>query len=121
MEMSFLFWIHLYDSIDRGILFTKVFNFFISGLMYKAMLALYDGVRCSVRINGKLTEWFNVNCGLKQGCSLSRVLFNLYINDLIAKINSLDHGIDIDWEKIGMIMRMILFYSQKTKRNYSKC
>ena len=70
-----------YDSIDRGILFTKVLNFGISRLMYKALLALYDGVRCSVGINGKLTEWVSVNCGLKQGCSLSSILFNLYIND----------------------------------------
>ena len=67
--------------IDRGILFAKLLNFGISGLMYKALLALYDVVRCSVRINGKLTELFNVNCGLMQGCSLSSILFNLYIND----------------------------------------
>ena len=101
---AFIDFTKAYDSIDRGILFTKVLNFGISGLMYKALLALYDGVRCSVRINGKLTEWFNVNCGLKQGCSLSSILFNLYINDLIAKINSLDRGIDIDGEKIGILV-----------------
>ena len=47
-------------------LFEKVLNFGINGLTYKALLASYDGVRCSVRINGKLTEWFDVNCGLKQ-------------------------------------------------------
>ena len=88
-----------YDSIDRGILFTKLSNLGISGLMYKALLSIYDNVRCSVRINGKLTEWFDVNCGLKQGCSLSNILFNLYINDLIVKINSLDIGIDIGGEK----------------------
>ena len=72
---------HMIKYIDRGILFTKLLKFGISGLMYKALLALYDGVRCSVRINGKLTELFNVNCGLMQGCSLSSILFNLYIND----------------------------------------
>ena len=72
--------------------------------MYTALLALYDGVLCSVRINGKFTEWFNVNYGLKQGCSLSSILFNLYINDLIVKINSLDRGIDIDGEKIGILV-----------------
>ena len=71
--------------------------------MYKALLSIYDNVRCSVRINGKLTEWFDVNCGLKQGCSLSSILFNLYINDLIVKINSLDIGIDIGGEKVGIL------------------
>ena len=56
-----------------------------------------------VRINGKLTEWFNVGCGLKQGCSLSSILFNFYINDLVIKINSLDIGIEIDGEKVGIL------------------
>ena len=91
-----------YDSIDRGILFTKLSNLGISGLMYKALLSIYDNVRCSVRINGKLTKWFDVSCGLKQGCSLSSILFNLYINDLIIKINSFDIGIEINGEKVGI-------------------
>ena len=92
-----------YDSIDRGVLFTKLSNLGISGLMYKALLSIYDNVRCSVRINGKLTEWFDVRCGLKQGCSLSSILFNLYINDLILKINSLDIGIEVNGEKVGIL------------------
>ena len=92
-----------YDSIDRGILFAKLSNLGISGLMYNALLSINDNVRCSVRINGKLTELFNVSCGLKQGCSLSSILFNLYINDLIIKINSLDIGIEIDGENVGIL------------------
>ena len=71
--------------------------------MYKALLSIYDNVRCSVRINGKLTEWFDVNCDLKQGCSLSSMLFNLYIIDLIVNIDSLDIGIDIGGEKVGIL------------------
>ena len=61
-------------------------------------------VQCSVRVNGRLTEWFKVGCGLKQGCSLSSMLFNLYINDLIENINALNMGIDIDGQKIGMLV-----------------
>ena len=91
-----------YDSKDRGILFTKLSKLGSSGFMYKALLSIFDYVRCSVRINGKLTEWFDVDCGLKQGCSLSSILF-LYINDLIVKINSLDIGIDIGGEKVGIL------------------
>ena len=72
--------------------------------MYKALLSIYDNVRCSVRINGKLTEWFVVSCGLKQGCSLSSILFNLYINDSILKMNSLDIDIEINGEKLGILV-----------------
>lgn len=93
-----------YDSINRNLLFGKLADLGISGLMYKVLTAIYDNVRCSVRINGRFTEWFDVNCGLKQGCSLSSMLFNLYINDLITRINRLNKGIDIDGEKVGILV-----------------
>jgi hypothetical protein len=46
-----------------------------------------------------MTEWFNVNSGLKQGCVLSPVLFNIFINSLVTDIKALDIGIDIESEK----------------------
>ena len=101
--VAFIDFTKAYDSINRGILFTKLSDLGISGLMYKALLAIYDNVRCAVRINGSLTEWFDVTCGLKQGCSLSSILFNLYINDLITRINSLGTGIDINGGKVSIL------------------
>ena len=41
---------------------------------------------------------------MKQGCSLSPVCFNLYINDLALKINALDKGIKIDDESISILL-----------------
>ena len=90
-----------YDSINRNLLFEKMRRLGINGSMYKALIAIYDNIRCSVRLNGLYTEWFDVKCGLKQGCSLSSVLFNLYINDLIQGITDLNVGIEIDGQKIG--------------------
>ena len=52
-----------YDSIDRGILFRKLSDLGISGNMYKAIVSLYDEVKCCVRINCFHTEWFEVKCG----------------------------------------------------------
>ena len=68
--------------------------------MYRALISIYDNVWCSVRLNGLNTEWFEVKCGLKQGCALSSILFNLYINDLIRRINELNVGIDVDGQKL---------------------
>ena len=102
--VAFIDFTKAYDSINRGILFTKLSDLGISGLMYKALLAIYANVRCAVRINGSLTEWFDVTCGLKQGCSLSSILFNLCINDLITRINSLGTGIDINGEKVSILV-----------------
>ena len=72
--------------------------------MYNAISSLYDGVQCCVRSNGLKTNWLTVNCGLKQGCSLSTLLFNLYINDLVDTINSSNKGIDIGGERVAALL-----------------
>ena len=72
--------------------------------MYNALTSLYDGVQCCVRVNGLKTNWFTVNCGLKQGCNLSTLLFNLFINDLVDTINSTNIGIDIDGESVAALL-----------------
>ena len=65
----------------------------VSNKMLTALKSLYKNVKCTVRINGRQSDWFSVGTGLKQGCILSPLLFNGYINDLVKKLNELDCGI----------------------------
>jgi hypothetical protein len=72
----------------------------ISGKILKAVKLLYTSISAYVRITGHLTEWFEVRSGLRQGCSLSPIVFNVFINDLAVKIRALELGIDIGGEKV---------------------
>jgi hypothetical protein len=69
-----------------------------------ALKELYSNMECSVRLNGNMTDWFNVDSGLKQGCILSSIMFNIYVNSLIDDINALNIGIDIDNEKLAILL-----------------
>ncbi len=69
-----------------------------------ALKSLYQNVECTVKINGNLTDWFPVNIGLKQGCVLSPSLLNMYINGLIKEIKASGIGVDVDMEKVVILV-----------------
>ena len=79
-----------YDRIPRGLLLQKLQAIGIKGAMFRVFEAIYKETKCYVQINGKHTSWFPSECGLKQGCLLSTTLFNLYINDLVDSVKSLE-------------------------------
>ena len=70
-----------YDFVDRNILWNRLLETGIKGKLFSAIRSLYNSVKSCVRINGLKTGGFDVNIGLRQGCNLSPILFNLFIND----------------------------------------
>ena len=71
-----------FDSIPRGVLFQKLLNNGITGNFYECLVKLYTNDRHCVKINDRLTETFVANQGVKQGCVLSPLLFNIFLSDL---------------------------------------
>ncbi|XP_071123934.1 uncharacterized protein [Mytilus edulis] len=93
-----------FDSVPRNLLWFKLRKFGISGKFLSALQSLYENVRCTVRVNDRHTPWFNVDCGVKQGCLLSPTLFAAYINDLTERINNLDCGVRIDDTMLSILL-----------------
>lgn len=93
-----------YDLINRDKLWDKLMQSGIRGKMFQAIKSIYRNVTANVRINAFNTDWFDIKCGLRQGCILSPILFNLYINDLALFIKSLNVGIQLEDDSICMLM-----------------
>ncbi len=56
-------------------------------------------------MNGIKTSFFNVLSGVKQqGCILSPVLFNLFLNDLIIELNMSRCGVNVGDEKMCVVL-----------------
>ncbi|CAG2196515.1 unnamed protein product [Mytilus edulis] len=93
-----------YDTINRALLFSKLELLGVSSKMIKALRSLYNNVQSCIKLNGLLSDWFPVNTGLKQGCIISPLLFNFFINDLIDEVKKLNVGISIGEEKVCIML-----------------
>ena len=54
--------------------------------MVLSIQALFERSMCRVKVNGQVSDDFEVNTGLQQGCILSSLLFSLYINGAVKKL-----------------------------------
>ena len=93
-----------YDCINRDILWAKLDSIGVSGKLFNAVKSLYASVASCVRINNLTTDWFDVSCGLRQGCCLSPLLFNIFINDVAVRIKALGKGVMIDEDLVCILM-----------------
>ncbi len=54
---------------------------------------MYSNNECAVKIGHRRTVYFTQKQGVRQGCSLSPTLFNIYINELAQQLEkSTTHG-----------------------------
>ena len=68
-----------YDSVDRELLWKVLARAGVPEEMIAVICQFHDGMQAQVRMDdGELSDWFEVTQGLRQGCVLSPLLFNIF-------------------------------------------
>ena len=68
-----------YDSVDRELLWKVLARADVPEEMIAVIRQFHDGMEAQVRMDdGELSDWFEVTQGLRQGCVLSPLLFNIF-------------------------------------------
>jgi ribonuclease HI len=75
-----------YDSCDIQLLIKKLNEMGVSGLLLDTIQSLYTNAQSRVYLHGKYSKPFQLNRGVAQGCRLSTLLFNIYIDNLLHKL-----------------------------------
>ena len=67
----------------------------VKGRMWRVMKKVYMSSRSAVLLEGEKSDLFNVEQGVAQGCSLSPILFSVFINDLLKEVEQVELGIQL--------------------------
>ena len=68
-----------YDTVDRTLLWQVLTRIGVPPQMIAVIRQFHDGMRACVRPkDGVCSNWFEVEQGLRQGCVLSPLLFNIF-------------------------------------------
>jgi len=74
-----------FDNVDRGILWKMLKEKGIEGLL-RRIERIYERTEVIVRTNDGLSGSFRTGKGVRQGCALSPLLFNLYMAGIVEML-----------------------------------
>ena len=87
LEICFVDLAKAYDSVDHVLLWEVLARFGVPPRMIKVIRMFHDGIRARVQLDyGDFSAWFNVCQGLRQGCVLSPLLFNIFFAAVIVVV-----------------------------------
>jgi hypothetical protein len=85
--MCFIDFQKAFDSVWHKGLFYKLRTLGLNGKLIDLIEDIYHKTKCAVKQGDKVTQFFNYSKGVRQGCPLSPLLFNIYINEFIHRVN----------------------------------
>jgi hypothetical protein len=93
-----------YDSVWRGGLFQKLEKDNVPQKLVRLVRMWYEKVKVKVRVNDVESGWFETKVGVRQGDTLSPLLFNIFINGIVEKVKSTGFGARVGEEKVAILL-----------------
>jgi hypothetical protein len=77
-----------YDTVWHDGLMYKLHAKGIGGRMWQMIRGMYKGATSAPRLDGQEGDRYDIRQGVAQGCPMSPVLFDIFIDDLLHEMNS---------------------------------
>ena len=82
-----------FDRVNRMYLWQKLLASGVKGKILKVVENLYQKTKACVRVNGTTSQYFGCMMGVRQGDTLSTLLFTIFLNDIKDFINNYTRGL----------------------------
>ena len=84
-----------YDSVWHDGLWYKLWDMGVKGRMWRVIKKMYESSKNVVLLEEEKLDTFKIEQGVAQGCSLSPILFSIFINDLLKEVEQTGLGIQL--------------------------
>uniref|UniRef100_A0A8C2BTG1 Reverse transcriptase domain-containing protein n=1 Tax=Cyprinus carpio TaxID=7962 RepID=A0A8C2BTG1_CYPCA len=85
-----------FDSVQYNLLYFTLIKSGIGGKVFSVLRSMYSKLKSCVKGTDGLTEYFSCTIGVRQGCMVSPLLFNLFLNEYITMLKNNCKGIQIE-------------------------
>ena len=83
-QHTYLFFLDVkkaFDTVWRDGLWVRLWDCDVRGKMWRMLRAVYSSVQSSVSVGEEHTRWFDIKQGVRQGDSMSPILFAVFIDE----------------------------------------
>jgi len=94
-----------YDRVDRELLWKVLRTYGVNGALMRAVKSLYENSKACVIVQGKESDWFKVGQGVRQGCTMSPWLFNIFMDNIVREAKQrFDGGVEMELGTIQLLL-----------------
>lgn len=105
-----------FDTVNRELLWNVLSKIGVPNKFLNIVKSLHDNMTACVSIGGSKSKPFNVEVGVKQGCVLAPVIFNIYLTAvtlLIQQQMNPDEGVKIQFRLDGNLFNLRRLQAQR--------
>ena len=102
--MAFLDIEKAYDRVDRRILCDLLMKVGMSEKIVNIVRSMYESTKAIYRLGHLETGWVRSMRGVRQGCTLSPILFGLYTEELAVRIKRTGLGIRVGADRLSCLL-----------------
>jgi len=93
-----------FDKVNHYVLFSKLLDRRVPLCMIKVLVCWYGKCNAVVRWQSSMSHVFVINAGVRQGGVLSPLLFSVYMDNLIDKLEACGYGCKVHGVYAGCIL-----------------
>lgn len=103
--MAFIDLEKAYDRVNRGRLWEALRQAQVGEGLVRTVQSLYDDCEARVKVGGRNSEWFKVEQGVRQGCTLSPWLFCVFLDTIVKEAREgFKEGVRLGKETVDVLL-----------------